>query len=181
MDAKWQKRAGYLKKGENWLIPGFCCLILFLAAGLAWDYYYDLNDDVLIRDILSGVYTGEPEALTAQLLWPLGALLAGLYRLLPGLPVFGAFLWLCQAGSVFLILRRSLLWLEARAGGKTPAFSGQDGAEMPAFSGQDGAEMPAFKRRSSPARSGRSFCCVLRKPCLRRSACCTTWYSSSTR
>ena len=116
MDAKWQKRAGYLKKGENWLIPGCCCLILFLAAGLAWDYYYDLNDDVLIRDILSGVYTGEPEALTAQLLWPLGALLAGLYRLLPGQPVFGAFLWLCQAGSVFLILRRSLLWLEACAG-----------------------------------------------------------------
>ena len=131
MDAKWQKRAGYLKKGENWLIPGFCCLILFLAAGLAWDYYYDLNDDVLIRDILSGVYTGEPEALTAQLLWPLGALLAGLYRLLPGLPVFGAFLWLCQAGSVFLILRRSLLWLEARADGETPALSGQDGAGCP--------------------------------------------------
>ena len=116
MDAKRRKCAGFLKKGEDWLIPGFCCLILFLAAGLAWDYYYDLNDDVLIRDILSGVYTGEPEALTAQLLWPLGALLAGLYRLLPGLPVFGAFLWLCQAGSVFLILRRSLLWLEARAG-----------------------------------------------------------------
>ncbi len=143
MDVKRRKCAGFLKKGEDWLIPGFCCLILFLAAGLAWDYYYDLNDDVLIRDILSGVYTGEPEALTAQLLWPLGALLAGLYRLLPGLPVFGAFLWLCQAGSVFLILRRSLLWLEARAGGKTPAFSGQDGAEMPAFSGQDGEDCPS--------------------------------------
>ena len=131
MDAKRRKCAGFLKKGEDWLIPGFCCLILFLAAGLAWDYYYDLNDDVLIRDILSGVYTGEPEALTAQLLWPLGALLAGLYRLLPGLPVFGAFLWLCQAGSVFLILRRSLLWLEARADGETPALSGQDGAGCP--------------------------------------------------
>ena len=131
MDAKRRKCAGFLKKREDWLIPGFCCLILFLAAGLAWDYYYDLNDDVLIRDILSGVYTGEPEALTAQLLWPLGALLAGLYRLLPGLPVFGAFLWLCQAGSVFLILRRSLLWLEARADGETPALSGQDGAGCP--------------------------------------------------
>ena len=75
---------------------------------MAWDYYFDLNDDVLIRDILSGVYTGEPEALTAQLLWPLSALLAGLYRVLPGVPVFGAFLWLCQAGSIFLILKRSL-------------------------------------------------------------------------
>lgn len=97
-----------MKKRENWLIPAFCCLVLFLGTGMAWDYYFDLNDDVLIRDILSGVYTGEPEALTAQLLWPLSALLAGLYRALPGVPVFGAFLWLCQAGSIFLILKRSL-------------------------------------------------------------------------
>ena len=98
----------FLKKRENWLIPAFCCLLLFLGIGMAWDYYFDLNDDVLIRDILSGVYTGESEALTAQLLWPLSALLAGLYRVLPGVPVFGAFLWLCQAGSIFLILKRSL-------------------------------------------------------------------------
>lgn len=98
----------FLKKRENWLIPAFCCLVLFLGTGMAWDYYFDLNDDVLIRDILSGVYTGEPEALTAQLLWPLSALLAGLYRVLPGVPVFGAFLWLCQSGSIFLILKRSL-------------------------------------------------------------------------
>ena len=108
----------FLKKRENWLIPAFCCLVLFLGTGMAWDYYFDLNDDVLIRDILSGVYTGEPEALTAQLLWPLSALLAGLYRVLPGVPVFGAFLWLCQAGSIFLILKRSL---DAVSGSAAPS------------------------------------------------------------
>ena len=108
----------FLKKRENWLIPGFCCLLLFLGIGMAWDYYFDLNDDVLIRDILSGVYTGESEALTAQLLWPLSALLAGLYRVLPGVPVFGAFLWLCQAGSIFLILKRSL---DAVSGSAAPS------------------------------------------------------------
>ena len=63
---------------------------------MAWDYYFDLNDDVLIRDSFPAFTTGEPEALTAQLLWPLSALLAGLYRVLPGVPVFGAFLWLCR-------------------------------------------------------------------------------------
>ncbi len=108
MDIKGSAFTAFLNKRENWLIPAFCCLLLFLGIGLAWDYYFDLNDDVLIRDILSGVYTGEPEALTAQLLWPLSALLAGLYRVFPGAPVFGAFLWLCQAGSIFLILKRSL-------------------------------------------------------------------------
>ena len=108
MDIKGSAFTAFLKKRENWLIPAFCCLLLFLGIGLAWDYYFDLNDDVLIRDILSGVYTGEPEALTAQLLWPLSALIAGLYRVFPGVSVFGAFLWLCQAGSIFLILKRSL-------------------------------------------------------------------------
>ena len=108
MDIKGSAFTAFLKKRENWLIPAFCCLVLFLGTGMAWDYYFDLNDDVLIRDILSGVYTGEPEALTAQLLWPLSSLLAGLYRVFPGVSVFGAFLWLCQAGSIFLILKRSL-------------------------------------------------------------------------
>ena len=42
------------------------------------------------------------------MLWPLGAFLALLYHMLPGVPVFGGFLWLCQAGSIWCILRRSL-------------------------------------------------------------------------
>ena len=108
MDGKGRPVAVSWKKWEDWRRPGRLCLLLFHWTGLAWDYHFDLNDDVLIRDILSGVYTGGPEALTAQLLWPLAALLSGLYRLLPGVPVFGLFLWLCQAGSVFQILRRSV-------------------------------------------------------------------------
>ena len=73
MDGKSRAFTAFWKKWEDWLLPGLLCLLLFLWTGLAWDYYFDLNDDVLIRDILSGVYTGEPEALTAQLLWPLAA------------------------------------------------------------------------------------------------------------
>lgn len=104
------------RKWENWILPAACLFILFLCTGIAYDCYFDLNDDVLIRDILSGAYTGEPEALTSQLLWPLGALLALLCRLLPQVPVFGLFLWLCQAGSLFLILKRSLYLAESFCG-----------------------------------------------------------------
>lgn len=75
---------------------------LFVPLVLRFDFYYDLNDDVLIKDILSGVYTGAPEGHTMQLLYPLGLLLSLLYRCL-SLPVFGVFLALCQFGSIFVI------------------------------------------------------------------------------
>lgn len=99
---------GYWKRYEDWVIPLLCILLLFGAAGVWFDFYYDLNDDVLIKDILSGVYTGTPESRNVQMLWPLGAFLALLYRILPGVPVLGGFLWLCQAGSIYCILRCSL-------------------------------------------------------------------------
>lgn len=98
----------FFRKNADRLIPVFCLLAWFVPAAWAFDFYHDLNDDVLIRDILSGVYTGVPESRNAQMLFPLSWLLAGLYRLLPGVPVLGIFLWLCQAGSLYLIVYRSL-------------------------------------------------------------------------
>ena len=43
------------RKWENWILPALFVLILLLLLGLRFDYYYDLNDDVLMKDILSGV------------------------------------------------------------------------------------------------------------------------------
>lgn len=80
--------------------------LLFGFLALRFDFYYDLNDDVLIKDILSGVYSGAPEGRTMQLLFPLGAVLSFLYGLLP-VPVFGLFLLACQGIAVWTILRRS--------------------------------------------------------------------------
>ncbi|HJB91081.1 MAG TPA: hypothetical protein H9763_06380 [Candidatus Eisenbergiella merdigallinarum] len=84
------------------------CLTLLLFAFLAFrfDFYYDLNDDVLIKDVLSGVYSGEPDGHTMQLLYPLGAALSLLYRQLP-VPVFGLFLLGCQGIAVWAVLRRT--------------------------------------------------------------------------
>lgn len=36
-------------------------LVCAIAVGYFYDCYYDLNDDVLIKDILAGAYTGTPE------------------------------------------------------------------------------------------------------------------------
>lgn len=104
------------KKEENRIIPLLCLLVLFAAVGISCEYYLDMNDDVLIRDILSGRYTGTPELLNVQMLAGLSALLAGVYRLIPGIPVFGIFLWGCQAGSLYLILTRSLNYVKSSLG-----------------------------------------------------------------
>lgn len=104
------------KRWQDLLLPGLCLAALFLVAGMGFDYYYDLNDDVLIKDILAGVYTGTPELLNPQQLAPLSAVLAFLYRLLPGVPVYGIFLWLCQAGSLYCILYRSMRFAASSLG-----------------------------------------------------------------
>lgn len=79
---------------------------LFIPLAVKFDLYYDLNDDVLIKDVLSGVYSGTPDGHTMQLLYPLGFCLSLLYRAL-SIPVFGVFLAACQYGSIFLIAYRT--------------------------------------------------------------------------
>lgn len=89
------------------LLWAFCLTAaLFLPVVWKFDFYYDLNDDVLIKDVLSGVYSGTPDGHTMQLLYPLGFCLSLLYGEL-SIPVFGVFLAACQYGSIFLIAYRT--------------------------------------------------------------------------
>ena len=127
----------FLKKHENCILSLAMALILAGILAARFDFYYDLNDDVLIKDILSGVYSGTPDGHTMQLLYPLGALLALLYRGL-SIPVFGAFLLFCQFGSIWAVGYRSVVLVdeerEARDGvslasGMRSAASGAHPAE----------------------------------------------------
>ena len=97
----------FWKKWENCIEALVFTALLFAVTALRFDFYYELNDDVLIKDILSGVYSGSPEGHTMQLLYPLGFLLSLCYRLL-SVPVFGVFLVLCQYGSIYVIAYRAL-------------------------------------------------------------------------
>ena len=76
-------------------------VVCALAAG--FDFYYDLNDDTTIKDILSGAYTGTPSGYSVQMLYPLGALIALCYRAIPGVAWYGLFLCLCQFGVFALV------------------------------------------------------------------------------
>lgn len=81
---------------------------LFLLAVLRYDLYYELNDDMVIADILSGKYTGIPEARTNQLLYPLGWFLSFCYRLLPQAPIYPLFLSAAIGVSLWMIYFSSL-------------------------------------------------------------------------
>ncbi len=84
----------WCRRHENQLLASLLLLALLLFAGIRYDYYFDLNDDVMMKDTLSGVYTGVPEGHNIQMLYPLSFLLSLLYRIFPKAPVYGFFLCL---------------------------------------------------------------------------------------
>ena len=92
----WEKNGDYIAAGLTIL----CSVVLISHL---FGFYYDLNDDVLIKDIMAGVYTGTPEAHNMQTLYALGAFISLLYRLYRRAPWYGLFLCLCQFGSLYLI------------------------------------------------------------------------------
>lgn len=81
-------------------------IVCSAAVGYLYDCYYDLNDDVMIKDILSGTYTGTPEGRNIQMLYPIGLLISAFYRILPALPWYGIFLCACHVLCFFLIGKR---------------------------------------------------------------------------
>lgn len=90
--------------------------LLALLLSVQFDFYYDLNDDTMIKDIVSGAYTGQPSGYCIQILYPLAWCIALFYKAIPTIPWYGLFLCLCQFGVVFLIAARLLFVMKgARA------------------------------------------------------------------
>ncbi len=96
------------------LAAGLLTVVAAVVIGYRWRYYYDLNDDALMKDILSGVYTGAPSSRNIQMLWPVSLGISILYRLFAGIDWYAVFLLVCQFGSLFLILVRILTMKTSR-------------------------------------------------------------------
>lgn len=94
----WQERLGAL----------LFTVLLAVGLGLIFDYYYCMNDDTAMRDILSGGYTGEPESRNIQMLFPVSLLISLFYRLLPQVSVYGLFLCGCQYLAFYFTCRRAM-------------------------------------------------------------------------
>ena len=72
-----------MKKTKNtydFIISLLLTFIAVLFMGYIGDYFFDLNDDVLMKDMLSGAYTGAPEAHNIQMLYPISAFISMFYR-----------------------------------------------------------------------------------------------------
>ena len=106
----------FVKKQENCIWTGLLLLVLLFVIGCRYDYYFDLNDDVLMKDILAGIYTGAPQGHNIQMLWPVSAFISLLYRVAGNLPCYGLFLCICQYGSVAMVVCRSLSFCRTRWG-----------------------------------------------------------------
>ena len=52
-------------------------------------FIYDINDDVAMRNVAAGVITGTPDAHLLHVKYCLGLLIAGMYRIVPGLDWYG--------------------------------------------------------------------------------------------
>ncbi|WP_029323184.1 hypothetical protein [Butyrivibrio sp. AE3004] len=92
-------------KSLNSIITGLMTAAFAVVMGLLYAYYYDLNDDVLMKDLLSGVFTGEPCSHNIQMLYSISFFISLFYRIFRNADCYGIYLLLCQYISLFIILR----------------------------------------------------------------------------
>ena len=104
------------------MIFTFCVVAI---PAVCFDFYYDLNDDTVIKDILSGAYTGVPSGYSIQMLYPLSWLIASAYKVMPEMPWFGVFLCCCQFGVLMLAAWR--LWGAGKNGNRQNCSIGYRG------------------------------------------------------
>lgn len=97
----------HTRKSDNYIVTAVLIACVILVAGLIGDYYFDLNDDCLIKDILSGSYTGTPEGHNIQMLYPIGAVISLFYRVVRSVSWYGIFLCALQYGCFAMVLKRT--------------------------------------------------------------------------
>lgn len=113
----------FYKKHENCILALGVVLLNVVIMAVCFDFYYDLNDDTLMKDIMAGIYSKTPEGRNMQTLYILGAVIGLGYRLCREIPWYGLFLCLCQFGCFFLTGRRLAGFFEKTAG-KLAALAG---------------------------------------------------------
>lgn len=105
-----------VKKYENFILPTVFALLIFGLMAYCFDFYYDLNDDVVMKDILAGAFTGTPDGHNIQMQYPISWLISIFYRAVPQIPWYGLFLCAVVMTCMILIGKRSLDLLENRYG-----------------------------------------------------------------
>lgn len=103
---RWLNERKKSGKVQGWLICAGVTVFLMFILAIFFDFYYCMNDDTTMRDILCGSYTGVPEGRNIQMLYPVSFLISLFYRLLPSVPWYGLFLCGCQFLFIYLLCCR---------------------------------------------------------------------------
>ena len=98
----------FLKKYQDTVIAIIAVVLLYTVLISRYDFLYELNDDITMRNILSGVYTGSPDPKCIFILYPLSVVISFLYRIMPSLQWYDLFILVCQGLCLFAILKRLL-------------------------------------------------------------------------
>jgi len=98
-----EKTKWYHKYNNLLWILGFLAAAV-LATVIPFDYYFDLNDDVYIKNITSGIYSGTPATHNIQMMYPISLVLGLMYRLLPNVVWYSIFIVTCNFGCLVLLL-----------------------------------------------------------------------------
>lgn len=101
-----EQKSGIKQHMVTYGIPLVCVGLLWGILALAGDFTFVSNDDCQLEAILSGAYSGAPEAHDVYHMYPLALIFAILYRILPGIPWYGLFLCVAQFGALYFCLVR---------------------------------------------------------------------------
>lgn len=101
-------------KYKNCIIAMLTIIVNLVLLSVCFDFYYDLNDDVMMKNIMAGVYTGTPDGHNMQTLYILGAFISLCYKMCRPFSWYGLFLLFCQMGSLYLVGVRLLKLCQSR-------------------------------------------------------------------
>ena len=102
------------KEQKNFIVAASLLAVIYGVFAFFFDFYYDLNDDVLIKDMLEGCVSGTPSGYNNQMLYPISFCISLPYHLTASIPWFAIFLCGCQFTAVCLILARIFTIVEKK-------------------------------------------------------------------
>lgn len=105
---KKQNRMKIMGK-ENTYLYSLCIVMACMIINMIiWKPYYHVNDDYIIRDILSGRYSGVADAHIYNVIYLFAWILMKLYAMFSTVDIWGGYLWLMMYVCMFLIITRVL-------------------------------------------------------------------------
>lgn len=101
-----------IKRNQNRILAMLFAVLMCTIISAFFDYYFDLNDDVLMKDILAGIFTGTPNGRNIQMLFPISWFISLFYHIPGNISWYGLFLCGCQFFSIYLVTVRLLSFLQ---------------------------------------------------------------------